>query len=918
VSIAAPGGKALRRKFSWPWPANFGRLIAVRRLFSGLSCLFLLGANAVAADPVLKWDSLPELPGLTEGVDNPGVAGPFVGVHNDALIIAGGANFPNKPLWDTGKVWHDKVYVLERKRGHKLDDVKGGWVTKEFERYDWTDGGKLSRPLAYGASVPTSEGVLCMGGDDAEKVYRDVFLLSWNKEAEKVERRDFPPLPVPVAYGAAALVKGVVYLVGGQQGKNLASATNKVWSLDLKRHAELQEGGKSAEWQVVADAPWSARAFVQVAAQHNGFDDCIYVIGGRREQGGEVELLSDVWEYNTRSKSWRARAATDKPLMAGTAIGYGQSHIVVLGGSDGALWGKADELKDDHPGFPRKSYLYHTITDTWIEAGDSPANHVTTVPVRWGDSIIIASGEVRPRVRSPKIWKVTPQPRNKDFGAVNYIVLGLYLLLMVGVGVYFARRSKGTDDFFRGGKRMVWWAAGCSIFATMLSSLTFTGLPSKAYAQNWVYFIANMTIPVVAFVAVYVALPFYRRIDATSAYEYLEKRFSPPVRMLGSGFFTLFHVFRMAVVMSLTGLALAAATPLSPFWSVLLMGFLSILYCTMGGISAVIWTDTIQTVVLLGGAVIAFFLLIAGVDGGFDGFMTKAGEADKFRMANFNWDIASTQVAIWVIILGALAQNVSGYTADQAVVQRYMTTPDRKMAARSIWTNAVLSVVASILFFGLGSALFAFYQSNPSSLDPTMTTDQVFPLFIASEMPVGLAGLIVAGIFAAAQSTVSTSMNSTATTLVTDFLKPMNYHDPEGDDSDLAYLKTARKLTVVMGVLGTAFGLVFINPDIKSLFDEFIKIVGLIMGMLGGLFLLGVLSRKANATGALIGCAGGVAVVFWVWKGTEVAAYFYPFVSVGSCFVIGLIASYLFSGRSHAEGLTVHALRRQGQDFSGD
>ncbi len=895
----------------------------MKRLFSALAIGLLFLANAVAADQVLKWDSLPELPALEEGVENPGLAGPFVGVHNDALIVAGGANFPGKPLWETGKVWHDKIYVLVR-------DVPEGIIlpsSPPASPYRWIDGGKLSRPLAYGASVSTSEGVLCMGGDDAEKVYRDVFLLSWNKETEKIERRDFPPLPVPVAYGAAALVKDVVYLVGGQQGQKLASATNSVWSLDLKRHAELQEGGKSAQWQAVADVPWSPRAFVQVAAQHNGFDDCIYVIGGRRERGGAVELLSDVWEYNTRSKSWRARAATDKPLMAGTAIGYGQSHIVVLGGSDGALWGKADELKDDHPGFPRKTYLYHTITDTWVEAfndhkdddaGSSPANHVTTVPVRWGDSIIIASGEVRPRVRSPKIWKVTPQPREKDFGLVNYIVLGLYLLLMVGVGVYFARRSKGTDDFFRGGKRMVWWAAGCSIFATMLSSLTFTGLPSKAYAQNWVYFIANMTIPVVAFVAVYVALPFYRRIDATSAYEYLEKRFSPSVRMLGSGFFTLFHVFRMAVVMSLTGLALAAATPLSPFWSVLLMGFLSILYCTMGGISAVIWTDTIQTVVLLGGAVIAFFLLIAGVDGGFEGFMTKAGEADKFRMANFNWDIASTQVAIWVIILGALAQNVSGYTADQAVVQRYMTTPDRKMAARSIWTNAVLSVVASILFFGLGSALFAFYQSNPSSLDPTMTTDQVFPLFIASEMPVGLAGLIVAGIFAAAQSTVSTSMNSTATTLVTDFLKPMNYHDPEGEDSDLAYLKTARKLTVVMGVLGTAFGLVFINPDIKSLFDEFIKIVGLIMGMLGGLFLLGVLSRRANATGALIGCAGGVAVVFWVWKGTEVAAYFYPFVSVGSCFVIGLMASYLFSGRSNAEGLTVHALRRQGQDFSGD
>ncbi len=186
-----------------------------------------------------------------------------------------------------------------------------------------------------------------------------------------------------------------------------------------------------------------------------------------------------------------------------------------------------------------------------------------------------------------------------------------------------------------------------------------------------------------------------------------------------------------------------------------------------------------------------------------------------------------------------------------------------------------------------------------------MTTDQVFPHFIAREMPVGLAGLIVAGIFAAAQSTVSTSMNSTATTLVTDFLKPMNTCS-----SDRGYLRAARILTVVMGILGTSFGLVFINPDIKSLFDEFIKIVGLIMGMLGGLFLLGVLSRRANATGALIGCAGGAAVVLWVWKGTDVAGYFYPFVSVSSCFVIGLLASHFFPGRSDTEGLTVHSLRK--------
>ena len=278
------------------------------------------------------------------------------------------------------------------------------------------------------------------------------------------------------------------------------------------------------------------------------------------------------------------------------------------------MWGQEEVLKDEHPGFPKEALLYHTITDTWTSAGAVPMNHVTTVPVAWDGALVIPSGEIRPRVRSPKIWSAVPRPNQRGFGAVNYGVLILYLLLMVGVGAYFAKKNKTTDDFFRGGKQMVWWAAGCSIFATMLSSLTYTGLPSKAFAQDWVYAVGNMMIPVVAFAAVYVALPFYRRIDATSAYEYLEKRFSRAIRMFGSVFFTLFHIFRMAVVMSLTGLALAAATPLTPAQSVILMGVLSILYCAMGGIEAVIWTDTIQTFVLLGGAIVAFVLLMGGVD----------------------------------------------------------------------------------------------------------------------------------------------------------------------------------------------------------------------------------------------------------------------------------------------------------------
>jgi SSS family transporter len=596
--------------------------------------------------------------------------------------------------------------------------------------------------------------------------------------------------------------------------------------------------------------------------------------------------------------------------MAGTAMSYRQSHIFVLGGADGSLWGQANTLKDDHPGFPKEALVYHTITDAWTSAGEIPRNHVTTVPVMWDDAIIIASGEVRPRVRSPKVWKVTPLSRSKDFGAVNYAVLIVYLLAMVGVGVYFTNKNKDTDDFFRGGKQMAWWAAGCSIFATMLSSLTYTGIPSKAFAQDWVYLVGNLMIPVVAFVAVFVALPFYRQIDATSAYEYLEKRFSRPVRVFGSASFTLFHIFRMAVVMSLTGLALSAATPLTPTQSVLLMGVLSIIYCTMGGVEAVIWTDTIQTFVLLGGAILAMILLISGVDGGFGGFVSMGAAAEKFSMANLNWDITSAQIAIWVIVLGAIGQNISSYTADQAVVQRYMTTPSQKLAARSIWTNAILSIFASVLFFALGAALFAFYRSNPAKLDPTITTDQVFPLFIANEMPIGLAGLIVAGIFAAAQSTVSTSMNSTATTIVTDFMRPLN-----ALKSERSYLNAARVFTFLMGVLGTLFGLIFVNPEIKSLFDAFIKVIGLFMGVLGGLFVLGVMTKRANGKGALLGAVVGAAFMFYLWKFTKVNGYIYTFAGITACFVVGYIASMFLPCKEHSiEGLTIYTMRRSRPD----
>ena len=376
--------------------------------------------------------------------------------------------------------------------------------------------------------------------------------------------------------------------------------------------------------------------------------------------------------------------------------------------------------------------------------------------------------------------------------------------------------------------------------------------------------------------------------------------------------------------MALAALALASVTPLTPTQCVVVMGVLAVVYCTLGGIEAVVWTDTLQTFILIGGAIICLYFAWIGTDPG--GFQA-AVNAEKFHVINLDFGPMSfTTMAIWVVILGGLGQNIASYTADQAVVQRYMTTPSEKLAARSIWLNGLMAIPAGLIFFGLGTMMWMFYHSHPEKLDPTIAADAIMPLFISHELPIGLAGLVVAGIFSAAQSTVSTSMNSGATTILTDFLRPMKVCR-----SEKAYLWSARAITLLMGVAGTLAGLLFVNPEIKSLFDEFIGILGMFLGVLAGLFALGATTRVANGIGSLIGAAVAItfmSMIFMASKGRTIFGidfqslcewvfgfkiylmngYFYAFAGIVVCYVVGLVASMLSGGSNKPlEGLTLYS-----------
>ena len=336
------------------------------------------------------WTPLADLP------FKDGLAGPYVGISGGMLIVAGGANFPIKPgddLWQAKKVWHADAYVLP-----VADGPSAAWKT----------GFSLGRPGGYGAVVTTEHGIVCLGGNDATTTFADCFLLYWDTAESRLLQISLPALPRPSVYGAAALIGDTVYLVGGQTGEGPETATNSLYALDFSK---MKAGGADFVWQELPPLPGPARAFNLTVAQHNGFEDCLYVMSGRRQlPDGQTEALQDVWEYSPSKKSWRERHATPLALMAGTGAPFGPSHLLILSGADAANMNKVDQLKDAHPGFPRQAWAYHTITDTWAPAGDIPANQVTTTAVPHEGSIYLASGEIRPRVRTDKVWQIKPVP----------------------------------------------------------------------------------------------------------------------------------------------------------------------------------------------------------------------------------------------------------------------------------------------------------------------------------------------------------------------------------------------------------------------------------------------------------------------------------------------------------------------------
>jgi SSS family solute:Na+ symporter len=356
---------------------------------------------------------------------------------------------------------------------------------------------------------------------------------------------------------------------------------------------------------------------------------------------------------------------------------------------------------------------------------------------------------------------------------------------------------------------------------------------------------------------------------------------------------------RMSVILFLPALAIATITGIDVVYSILIMGGFTIAYTALGGMKAVIWTDFVQLFVKMGGIVFAILFVVMMLKGGTGELISIAAVEDKTKLFDFSWDL--TKATVWGFIFLVVFDVVLTFPKDQVLMQRVLSTESAKEAGKSVWMFAAIMIPGGFLFYMVGTALYAFYQTHPGRLDPLLSIDATFPLFIAAELPIGVKGLIIAGILAAAMATLSSIMNSVATLASVDF-----YERIVKKPNPRTSVRFAEAMTVLAGLCGIGLALLLSRYDIHSLFDVSIELAGLLGGGFAGAYTLGMFTRRANWQGVVCGIAASVSLTTLAWWNNFVHPYFYLAISILICIVVGYAASYLFPPPANVAGLTIY------------
>ncbi len=480
----------------------------------------------------------------------------------------------------------------------------------------------------------------------------------------------------------------------------------------------------------------------------------------------------------------------------------------------------------------------------------------------------------------------------QGFTTIDLIILIVYLAAVLFAGLLFAKKDMKGKEYFKGDGTIPWWVTSVSIFATLLSPISFLSLAGNSYAGTWIMWFAQLGMILAIPFTIRFFLPIYNKLDIDTAYHYLELRFeSRGLRVLGAVMFIIYQIGRMSIIMYLPCMVLSNLTGINVNLLIIIMGVIAIIYSYTGGLKSVLWTDFIQGSVLLVGVTIALLFLVAHTDGGFGAIFDAFRNDGKFLAPDqpvFSPNLLKDSV--FLLIVGAGFNTMGSYVSSQDIVQRFTTTTDTKKLNKMMLTNGALSIFIATVFYLIGTGLYVFYQQN--ELPPAAAQDQIFASYIAFELPVGVTGLLLAAIYAASQSTLSTGLNSVAASWTLDIQARVSKKELSLEKQT----KIGQYVSLLVGIFAILVSVVLANGGIKSAYEWFNGFMGLVLGILIGTFILGAFTKVANAFGATLAFIAAsvvmVGIKYFAPAGA-VSIWSYSIISIVVSLAVGIPASII-------------------------
>lgn len=757
----------------------------------------------------------------------------------------------------------------------------------------------LAEPVAFSAIAEHDGKLYLVGGLSLEGPTAQVRSLEWVDDG--LIEKSLPPLPAPVMLAGATIHRSTVhhflYILGGVHTLDATEASALMYEMRL---SDLEEG--EAVWQSQPDMPFGGRVAPTVIETYNE----VVVVGGYTFTGGQaLTPTASTWGYSRVprdghvTQGWEQRADFYSPVAFPAASKTGQSHLTLVGG-DSAGGSLAELLHGTKAQALLSQVLaFHDPTDTWHAIG------ATSMPTVGGallevtsESYILVDAQT---TNGQVVASVTMDflRTTKRVSWIDWLVIAAYFAIVAWIGFRFAKKQSNAESFALGNRSVKWWASAISMMATGVSTISFMAIPALVACIGFATQGPMIFSLIGVVLSAFFTYPMLRRLKITSTYEYVEQRFGLSLRLLGSFNSIIVQMMgRIGIVVMLPALAISTMTGIDPWISILVMGLLTTLYSTAGGFEAVIWTDVVQGILMLIGFTAIGVMAFANINGGWDAFISYGTELDRLRFWITEWDVRVPMV--WFSVLGFIL-GFMAFASDQATAQRVLAIP-LKDVRKLAFLSGSFGVIIAYMAGAVGLGLFGFFKSNPEYLSPVMKNDQMVPLFIVSKIPVGLSGLLLATLFAASMSTISSSVNVCAVLFGEDFYKRFRKGATSKEE-----MRVMQVVSLLTGLIGTGIAIWLLNMDLPTLWESFMRIMAFVGGGFAGVYILGMFTQRTHELGAIIGVISSFGCAYYLniahigvhWSALSVLV-------VTSCVATGYLSSLIIPWkRKNLVGLTV-------------